>query len=556
MHGSGPEDQSDRAETPAKRVPERIVVDVPRQPPRKPRVQPVGWQEDLTLPGESGSPTTNGPPPPRLKVPMAGPPEAGRIELAPAAEGRISLVVRDAPLSEVLAILATQQGVNIVSGEDVTARISVTLHDVTLEDALNALTSVGGYAWYTRNNIILVTSMQAEGAVDPEAQGRILQVFNLNYVTAADLEPVARGLISPTGKLFSTMTKPDDNRSTQEVIVVEDLPAYVGRVAAYIAQVDRRPRQVMIEGHVLSVALKDDSRHGVNWEVVAKAFGGDLTLGTLGFATPNTSPGSFIRFDGSDVNALLEALKSTTDAKTLAQPKVMCLNGQEARIQIGSRFGYLVTTTTQTSTVQNVNFLDVGVLLTVTPHISDDNHVLLSVKPEVSTGQINPVTQLPEQDTTEVETAVMLPDGGGVVIGGLIKEGDSDKQSKVPILGDLWLAGRFFQKRNLLRERSEIIIALVPRVLPYPEEYAAKDALDYMRATTPLMQNDLRPMPRPWEGQLPDAMKNPRRIHFKRLPEVITNLADPFPNPPEYYFPAVLEEEPWRREQAEFEAEP
>jgi hypothetical protein len=63
-------------------------------------------------------------------------------------------------------------------------------------------------------------------------------------------------------------------------------------------------------------------------------------------------------------------------------------------------------------------------------------------------------------------------------------------------------------------------------------------------------------MPRPWEGQLPDAMKNPRRIHFKRLPEAITNLADPFPNPPEYYFPAVLEVEPWRREQAEYEAEP
>jgi type II secretory pathway component GspD/PulD (secretin) len=101
---------------------------------------------------------------------------------------------------------------------------------------------------------------------------------------------------------------------------------------------------------------------------------------------------------------------------------VLVINGQEAKIQIGQQLGFRVTTTTETSTLQNVNFLDVGVILKVTPRITSDNQVLMLVHPEVSKGQVNPLTGLPESDTTTVESSVMLPDGQGMVIGGLIQE--------------------------------------------------------------------------------------------------------------------------------------
>ena len=72
-----------------------------------------------------------------------------------------------------------------------------------------------------------------------------------------------------------------------------------------------------------------------------------------------------------------------------------------------------------------------------------------------------------QEETTEVETTVMLPDGRGMIIGGLIKEEDIDRQSKIPLLGGLWVVGRLFQRRTVIRKRSEIIIALVPRVVSY-----------------------------------------------------------------------------------------
>lgn len=509
----------------------------------------VFWQADQE---QQDQPRLDAAPPPplplpegatnerRLRIPLAGA-EPQQIELLPETEGKLSLIVRDAPLNEVLAALATQQGINIVTAEDVTGKITVTLRDVTFENALSALTAVGGFTWTQKNDIVMVTSMGAKATTGPLAQGRVFQVFNLNFISATDVQTVAQGLLSPAGQIFTTLATPDDIRKTHDVVVVEDLPEYVERVGNYIAQVDVPPRQVLIEAHVLQVSLKDDSRSGVNWKVLAEVAGADLTFKTVGFANPAASPAAMFSIDGTDLDALLEALKSTTDSKTLAQPRVLALNGQEARIQIGSKLGFLVTTTTQTSTLQNVNFLNVGVLLTVRPQISDDQHVLLYVKPEVSTGAINPTTNLPEQNTTEVETTIMLADGQGIVIGGLIKEQDIDQQTKVPLLGDMWLVGKLFQKHTLLRQRDEVIVALIPRIVPYTPEFAAKDMVDYDRAMTPLLQGPLLHNYRPWEPKLPDAINNPRHLQARRVPELFLNLNDVYPRTPDYYFPCASE---------------
>src|SRR4029079_6740192 len=107
---------------------------------------------------------------------------------------------------------------------------------------------------------------------------------------------------------------------------------------------------------------------------------------------------------------------------------------------------YRVTTTTQTSTLQSVQFMDVGVVLKVTPRVTRDGRVLMRIYPKVSTGQIDPATELPSEDTTEVQTDVLLSSGQGVVIGGLIQEVDNNIQSKLPLLGEIPYLGILFQK--------------------------------------------------------------------------------------------------------------
>lgn len=451
---------------------------------------------------------------------------------------RISLSVREAPLSEVLGLVAEQHGLNIVTASSVTGMISVSLADVGLEDALDAILTVNGYTWIRQKNIILVSKLDQQSPVSHVAQGREMRVFSLTYVSATDVDAVVKGLLSPVGQSFVTTQSATDKRKTQEQLVVEDLPQYISRVESYIAQADQPPRQVLIEAHILRVDLGDNLRHGVDLQGLARLSGARITLRSTGFANPAASPAFLFGVDGTDLDTLIEALQTTTDAKTLASPKVLAVNGQEARIQVGERLGYLVTTTTQTSTLQNVNFLDTGIVLTVTPVIADTGQILMNIVPKISTGRVNPDTGLPEEETTDVQTTVMLHDGQAMIIGGLITETDIDLQSKIPIAGDLWGVGKLFQRRVQTTERSEIIIALIPRIVPYEPSYNAKDDCDLHRVTTPLTEWPLQEAARDIEPSLPDATKLPRKPRWDRILDIQDNLEQENPRPSEYFFPS------------------
>ncbi len=465
-----------------------------------------------TLTGDRGTPETapGRPPGTTVQIPLAGSgPEGVQVETR---DGRVSLVIRDAPLSEVLGALAQQQGLNIVASEDIKAKVSATLYDVPLDEALTHILTVAGYTWVHQGNVIIVTAVSTGSRVAPAAQGRRLRVFSLDYVAAADLDTAIKGLLSPVGQCFPTQSTNTDARKTQELLVVEDLPPYLERIEQYVAQVDRAPRQVLIEANILAVELRDDVEHGLNLGYLDQVGSPTFTLQTQGFANAKTlatgtAPAIFFNVAAADIHALVQALETVEDAKTLATPKVLALNGQQARIQIGQQLGYRVTTTTQTSTLEEVQFLDVGVVLRVTPWITQDNQVVMQVQPEVSSGQINPDTELPEEETTEVETSLMLPDGYGMVIGGLIQEEDVETQQKIPLLGDIWLVGRLFQNRKLTRKRTEIIITLVPHVVPYRPTRHQAECDQFRRATTPLVYGPLRENPRPGEPRVPDSAR-------------------------------------------------
>ena len=432
----------------------------------------------------------------------------------------ISLVARSVPLNVVLTSIAQQHGLNLVTGNNVQIPVSVNLTDVSLQDALDSILTVNGYTWHLYHDIIMVTQIESAALVSPLVQGRNLRVFSLSYASPVEIDRVVKGLLSPAGQSFVSETDPTDKMRTRQQLVVEDLPEYLARIETYIAQVDCPPRQVLIEAHVLQVDLEDNLKHGVNLKEIFRIANSRVTFETTGFADPNASPAFLLDIQGTDLTALVEALKTTTDAKTLAAPKVLVLNGQEARIQVGEQLGFFVTTTTQTSTLQDVQFLDVGVVLRVTPIISNDGRVVMTVKPEVSNGQINPVTTLPEEETTEVETTVMLNNGYGMVIGGLIKETDREIENKVPWLGDLAIIGRAFQKRTVKRERHEVIIALVPHIVPLGPCGEARQQTEVRRATTPLLLGPLyRADRRRWEPELLDAIRNPINCHHPCPPQ-------------------------------------
>jgi type IV pilus assembly protein PilQ len=137
-------------------------------------------------------------------------------------------------------------------------RITLSLFDRSLEDALDAVLTGAGLTWTTRGDVIFVTGIDSSSA-DPDLQGRRIRVFELDYASALDVDEAVKGLLSPVGKSWISQRSSDDNRRTREVVTVEDLPGYLARLEDYIRQIDQPPRQVLIQVHVLQVELKEDT---------------------------------------------------------------------------------------------------------------------------------------------------------------------------------------------------------------------------------------------------------------------------------------------------------
>lgn len=420
---------------------------------------------------------------------------------------QVSIYAQNVDIRVVLANLAMESKVNIVVAENVNATVTTTLSNVSLWDALDAILKINGLVWTQNQNIIFVTKPGGDTQQQVQATsmpGQNLQVFELNFTSSAEVITVVQGLLSPGGKAFVHAVDVSNSRQTRERIVVEDYPERVQAIAQYLAIVDNAPKQVLIEAHVLQVNLDDDQRHGVNLLGLARVAGARFNIQAQGFANSDASPGFMMGVEGGDLGGMIEMLKSNSAVRTLAAPKVLVVNGQQARIQIGSKFGYFVTTTTQTSTLQSVDFLDIGVVLQVQPTITDDGQIMLAVQPKVSGGRINPDNGLPEEDTTEAETTVLLPDGQGMIIGGLIKESDDHKRTGIPWLGDQPIIGKLFSRSNDDVSRVEVIIALTPHIVPYCEGLNSREYEDYRQATSSTMDNDYYVTPGPY-GTAPYA---------------------------------------------------
>ena len=423
----------------------------------------------------------------------------------------VSLNVSDVDVRTVFEMLARGYQMNILVSPDVVGSISANIEGLSAEDTLRGVLKMCNLKSREEDGLIYV--YPGDGLPN---ESREVRLFPLDFARADVLDPAVQGLLSPIGNAYVTQMDAEDNRRTNETIVVVDTPESIHRIEEYILQADRPPRQVMIEAHVLEVTLDDDLMHGVNLEAIVR---GDITVGSFGLADPiasGSNPLIFAEIDGSRIDALLNFIETTTDSKTLASPRVMVVNGQNSRIQVGQQLGFTVATVTETATIQDIKFLDTGVVLDVTPTISRDNQVLLRVKPEVSDGQINPDTLLPEEDTREVQTSVLLGNHQGVVIGGLIQETDRVIIRKLPWLGDVRHVGKLFQRRELKRTRSEIIVALVPHIIecgPATE----RDVVDFQRATSPLLHGPLQRACRPWEARLPDTVGQERHLDVNRV---------------------------------------
>lgn len=234
-------------------------------------------------------------------------------------------------------------------------------------------------------------------------------------------------------------------------------------------------RQVMIEATIVEVTLADGYEQGIDW---TRLISGGLVTVT------NTLAGSQnLAYRGTnDTRATISFLETFGTTKVLSSPRVSVLNNQTALLKAVQNVVYFnvkadtvananTATTTFTTTPQTVS---VGLVLTVTPQISDNDTVILNVRPTVTSlgtpvKDPNPTLTIdnlvPQILTREIESVMRVNSGDVAVLGGLMRDSVDYSTARIPGIGQIPLIGELATNRNNTARKSELVIFLRPIVI-------------------------------------------------------------------------------------------
>ncbi|WNY98913.1 pilus (MSHA type) biogenesis protein MshL [Sulfurospirillum sp. 'SP'] len=284
------------------------------------------------------------------------------------------------------------------------------------------------------------------------------------------------------------------------MITVTATKKQLDRVSDYIDLLkDRLHRQVLIDVSIISVALSSSNKTGVDWSkfslnINSNALFNNSNQGTLSNSNPQTlynSTGSSVSNNLNNltvvndavfsISGLIDFLGSSGDTKVVSSPKVLTMNNQQALITVGDNINYRIpedttntatTTTTLTTTYTNYSIF-IGVLLNITPEISEDNEIILRINPSVSNFKYssddakttNPREIAPDTQEKKLSTVVKVKDGSTIILGGLIANTKSKEESSVPLLSSIPLLGEAFKHSADTISTNELVFVITPRII-------------------------------------------------------------------------------------------
>ena len=411
--------------------------------------------------------------------------EINRIE----GEGddKLSIHIQDADIREVLEMISEQGGLNILAANSVQGRVSASLNGVDIDTALAAILKSTGYTVRREGKFVFVGTATDLQLMDESVDKLGARIYRPNYIKATELQLLIQPLLTPNVGICSVSSAseigigPDDNNvggdtfAGGEAVLVRDFEAVLAQVDQVFEELDERPKQVAIEAMILSVKLNDKNTFGVDFALLRDQANVRLVSGRplADLAEMKFDGGLKFGFLDSSLGVFVTALEQIGDTDVIATPRLMCINKHRAQILIGAQLGYVNTTLTETSTAQNVQFLEIGTQLRLRPFISSDGLIRMEVHPELSTGSVRVVEgfTLPDKELTQVTTNVMVRDGCTMIIGGLMREDLSTTTSQIPLLGSAPGIGFLFRQKVESQERREIIVLITPHIVYEPQDY-------------------------------------------------------------------------------------
>jgi len=261
-------------------------------------------------------------------------------------------------------------------------------------------------------------------------------------------------------------------------IIFKGYEAQIEKAKNQLEDIDIPLQQVMMAVKVVDLSETGARNLGVTWSVGT----GDGTKPVLWQELPNqltstpgfsqyaptipayTDPaiGFFVR-NPMVLSSSLSMQITQGDAKVLASPRVVALDGKEASIHIGDK--YPIVYYDPRAGQYQVIYVDIGIKLTVKPSISPDGYISTEIHTLVSDLRELINNQYPRTTERSADLTVRVKDNNTIVIGGMVQESSTQNVVKVPLLGDIPILGEFFRNRTQSRTKGEVVMMITPKII-------------------------------------------------------------------------------------------
>jgi general secretion pathway protein D len=285
------------------------------------------------------------------------------------------------------------------------------------------------------------------------------------------------------------------------------------RIEQALRELDRAPMQVLIEASIVEVSLTGNLEYGVEWYLQnglsrGRQGGALLDLDTSGIG-PKVPGFSYTISKADVVRATLNAVSTKSQVRLLSSPSILVLNNHTANIQVGQQQPILTSTAAATGSnfiTQSITYKDTGVLLSVTPSVNAGGLISMDISQQVTdVGERDVVTSQRSFQTRQIQTRVAVRSGESIVLGGLIRENDTNSRAGLPGLADVPLLGALFSNTKNDRNRTELLVLMTPRAL---------EDDDQLRSASAEMRERMRSLSlqaQPMSFRPPDAQLQPSR---------------------------------------------
>ena len=388
----------------------------------------------------------------------------GQLHIAPEADKPAGFLFRDANLRDVFLSVGKMADVNIVfDSEFRDHNISIELHDAVFEDALRSLCRITNnfYRVEADNIVIVIPDTQAKRREYQQTATKTFYLSNSDLKETIDLLRIVLGArrIAP--------------HTATNALTIVDTPEKIAAAERIIHTLDRSRAEVMIEVELLEVRRSRLDEYGIQFTSAIQGTEGVATAlipqeGTLDQPLYTSSNILVTGLPG----AVLRLLKSDSDTRILASPKLRAVDGQTAQVEFGDRVPVPITTFTPIASggiaqqpVTTFEYENIGVNVEIVPRIHHNDEISMELLLRLSAISGTGFGGLPTFGNRSVNTLLRLRDGETNLLAGLIREEERTSLTGTPGLARIPILGRLFSVNSKEVQETDVVLTLTPRVI-------------------------------------------------------------------------------------------